>query len=157
MLDADALFELEPGEWRAPVVMTPHAGELGRLLGEESSWVSEHRLEAVRRAASRFDCVCLLKGVDTLVANPAGDVLVVDADAPQLATAGTGDVLTGILAAYLAQGPRAAAAAAAAATAPRRRRPSCAVHARRRGGGRGRGAAAHTPLAVPRQLRDAVE
>ena len=117
VLDADALAGLEPGGWRPPVVMTPHAGELGSLLDEESSWVVGHRLEAVRRAASRFDCVCLLKGADTLIAAPAGGVLVVGADAPQLATAGTGDVLTGILATYLAKGLEPLPAAAAAATA----------------------------------------
>jgi ADP-dependent NAD(P)H-hydrate dehydratase / NAD(P)H-hydrate epimerase len=119
VLDADALHELEPGDWRPSVVLTPHAGELGRLLGEESSWVDAHRLEAVRQASERFGCTCLLKGADTIVAEPGGVVLVCTADAPALATAGTGDVLTGVLAAYLAKGmvPRLAAAAAAIATA----------------------------------------
>lgn len=117
VVDADALFELEPGEWPAPVVLTPHAGELARLLGETSSWVSAHRLEAARRAAERFHAVILLKGADTLVAAPGEGVLVVDLGPPALATAGTGDVLTGIVAAFLAKGlaPRLAAAAAAAA------------------------------------------
>ncbi len=117
VLDADALHELEPGNWRPPVVLTPHAGELGPLLGEESSWVDAHRVEAARRAASRFGCVCLLKGADTIIAAPDGKVLVCAADAPALATAGTGDVLTGILAAFLAKGLEPALAAAAAATA----------------------------------------
>ena len=119
VLDADALFGLEPGEWRAPVVLTPHAGELGRLLGEESAWVDAHRLEAVRRTANRFGCVCLLKGSDTLVAAPGHGVLVCGPAPASLATAGTGDVLTGVLVAYLAKGlePRLAAAAAATATA----------------------------------------
>ncbi len=124
VLDADALDGLEPGDWRPPVVLTPHAGELGRLLGEESSWVDAHRLQAARRAAERFGCVCLLKGADTIVAAPGEAVLVCAADAPALATAGTGDVLTGVLAAYLAKGlePRLAAAAAATATAEAARR-----------------------------------
>ncbi len=124
VLDADALHGLEAGDWRGPVVLTPHAGELGRLLGEASSWVDAHRLEAARRAAERFGCVCLLKGADTIVAAPGQDVLVCLADAPALATAGTGDVLTGVLAAYLAKGlePRLAAAAAATATAEAVRR-----------------------------------
>ena len=117
VLDADALHELEPGEWGARAVLTPHAGELGRLLGESSAWVDAHRLEAARRCAERFGCVCLLKGADTIVAAPAQGVLVVLAEAPGLATAGTGDVLTGILAAFLAKGldPRLGAAAAATA------------------------------------------
>jgi ADP-dependent NAD(P)H-hydrate dehydratase / NAD(P)H-hydrate epimerase len=124
VLDADALHELDPGQWRAPVVITPHAAELARLLGEESAWVDRHRIEAARRAASRFGCVCLLKGADTIVAATGNDTLVCGADAPSLATAGTGDVLTGILAAYLAKGlePRLAAAAAATALAAAARR-----------------------------------
>ncbi|MEJ7566737.1 MAG: NAD(P)H-hydrate dehydratase [Gaiellaceae bacterium] len=124
VLDADALHELEPGGWRPPVVLTPHAGELGRLIGESSDWVSAHRLEAVRRAADRFGCVCLLKGADTIVAAPGARTLVCPIDAPALATAGTGDVLTGVLAAYLAKGlePPLAAAAAAMATAEAARR-----------------------------------
>jgi NAD(P)H-hydrate epimerase len=117
VLDADALFALEPGEWRPSVVLTPHAGELGRLLGEDSAWVDAHRLEAARRAAERFGCVCLLKGADTIVAAPGRGMLVHSSSAHGLATAGTGDVLTGILAAFLAKGldPRLAAAAAATA------------------------------------------
>ncbi|MCP9486121.1 MAG: NAD(P)H-hydrate dehydratase [Gaiellaceae bacterium MAG52_C11] len=113
VLDADALYELEPGDWRPPAVITPHAGELGRLLGESSDWVRAHRLEAARRAAERFACICLLKGADTIVAAPGAGTLVCPIDAPALATAGTGDVLTGILATFLAKGldPRLAAAA----------------------------------------------
>jgi NAD(P)H-hydrate epimerase len=113
--DADALFELEPDDWPAPRVLTPHAGELGRLLGRNSTWVDAHRLEAVQTAAERFRCVVLLKGADTLVAAPGEGVLVSDAGSPALATAGSGDVLTGVVAAFLAKGvdPRLAAAAAA--------------------------------------------
>ena len=105
------------GEWGARAVLTPHAGELGRLLDECSGWVDAHRLEAARRCSERFGCVCLLKGADTIVAAPTQGVLVVLTEAPGLATAGTGDVLTGILAAFLAKGldPRLGAAAAATA------------------------------------------
>ena len=117
VLDADALHELEPGGWGARAVLTPHAGELGRLLGESSAWVTAHRLEAARRGAERFGCVCLLKGADTIIAGPGEGVLVAIAEAPGLATAGTGDVLTGILAAFLAKGLEPRLAAAAAATA----------------------------------------
>ncbi len=117
VLDADALHELEPGDWGPRAVLTPHAGELARLLGEDSAWVNAHRLEAVRRAAERFGGVCLLKGADTIVASPDAGVLVVAASAPGLATAGTGDVLTGIVAAFLAKGVEPRLAAAAAATA----------------------------------------
>jgi NAD(P)H-hydrate epimerase len=117
VVDADALFGLEPFERRGETVLTPHAGELARLLGEESSWVDAHRLEAVQRAAHRFGCVCLLKGTDTLVASPGEGVLVVALGPPTLATAGTGDVLTGTIAAFLAKGMDARVAAAAGAAA----------------------------------------
>jgi len=117
VVDADGLFELEPFERNGPTVLTPHEGELARLLGEESSWVAAHRLEAVRRGADRFNCVCLLKGADTLVASPGQGVLVCALGTPALATAGSGDVLTGIVGAFLAKELDARTAAAAAAAA----------------------------------------
>jgi hydroxyethylthiazole kinase-like uncharacterized protein yjeF len=117
VVDADALFDLEPADWPAPRVLTPHSGELGRLLGEDSHWVDAHRLEAVQRAAGKYRCVVLLKGADTLVASPGEGVLVSAAGTPALATAGTGDVLTGVVAAFLAKGMDAQLAAAAAAFA----------------------------------------
>jgi ADP-dependent NAD(P)H-hydrate dehydratase / NAD(P)H-hydrate epimerase len=117
VVDADALFELEPGKWPAPHVLTPHEGELGRLLGRESSEVAAHRLASVQEAAERFDCVVVLKGEDSLIAVPGEGVLVSALGLSSLATAGTGDVLTGVTAAFLAKGlePRRAAAAACAA------------------------------------------
>jgi ADP-dependent NAD(P)H-hydrate dehydratase / NAD(P)H-hydrate epimerase len=117
VVDADGLRGLQPLERSAPTVLTPHEGELGRLLGEDSSWVKAHRLAAVRRAAERFGCVVLLKGPDTLIAAPDVGVLVVSLGPPSLATAGTGDVLTGVIGAFLAKGlePSLAAAAATAA------------------------------------------
>ena len=117
VVDADALFGLEPFERSAPTVLTPHEGELGRLLGRESSWVAAHRLEAVRTAVERYDCVCLLKGADVLVAAPGKSVLVAALGPPSLATAGTGDVLTGVISAFLAKGVEAQVAAAAGAVA----------------------------------------
>jgi NAD(P)H-hydrate epimerase len=117
VVDADALFELEPADWSAPRVLTPHAGELARLIGEESSWVDAHRLAALGRAVDRFQCIVLLKGPDTLVGAPGEGVLVCDAGTAALATAGTGDVLTGVLASFLSKGMDAREAAAAAAVA----------------------------------------
>jgi NAD(P)H-hydrate epimerase len=117
VVDADALFELEPGDWPAPRVLTPHSGELARLLGEAADWVDAHRLEALRRAVERFGCVVLLKGADTLIGAPGERVLVSANGLPSLATAGTGDVLTGIVAAFLSKGMEARLATAAAATA----------------------------------------
>jgi NAD(P)H-hydrate epimerase len=117
VLDADALWELEPFARKAPTVLTPHTGELSRLLGIDARELDEHRLDAVRRAASRFGSVVLLKGADTLVASPREGVLVATYGTPALATAGSGDVLTGIVAAFLAKGMDAQLAAATAAVA----------------------------------------
>jgi NAD(P)H-hydrate epimerase len=115
VLDADALWGLDPFERRPATVLTPHSGELARLLGVDSREIDAHRLDAVRRAASLFGSVVLLKGADTLVTAPREGVLVAAYGTPALATAGTGDVLTGVVAAFLAKGvePRFAAAAAA--------------------------------------------
>jgi NAD(P)H-hydrate epimerase len=117
VLDADALWELEPFARAAPTVLTPHSGELGRLLGTSAGELEARRLDAVRRAASRFGAVVLLKGADTLVASPREGVLVASYGTPALATAGSGDVLTGIVATFLAKGMEARLAAATAAVA----------------------------------------
>jgi NAD(P)H-hydrate epimerase len=117
VLDADALFALQPVERSAPTVLTPHAGELAQLLGASAPEVDAHRLAAVREAATRFDATVLLKGPDTLVATPGEGVLVAAYGEPSLATAGTGDVLTGVIAAFLAKGMKPQLAAAAGAVA----------------------------------------
>ena len=117
VVDADALFGLEPVERAAPTVLTPHAGELARLLDRDSEWVGQHRLAAARAAAERFAATVLLKGADTLVASADGSVVVCDSGPASLATAGTGDVLTGVIASFLAKGLDAVTAASAAAIA----------------------------------------
>ena len=117
VVDADALFGLEPVVRTAPTVLTPHAGELARLLGTDAATVNAHRLESVRACAERFGAVVLLKGADTIIQGPAGGPVVSDLAPPSLATAGSGDVLTGVVAAFLAKGLEPVAAAAAAATA----------------------------------------
>ena len=117
VVDADALFALEPFSRGHPTVLTPHAGELARLLGRDSAWVDAHRLEAAETAAERYGAVVLLKGADTIVQAPEGGAVVCDSGPPSLATAGTGDVLTGVVAAFLAKGLDPVTAAAAAATA----------------------------------------
>jgi NAD(P)H-hydrate epimerase len=120
VVDADGLDGLTPATREADTVLTPHSGELGRLLGEESDWVDAHRLEALERAVERFGCVVLLKGADTLIGAPGEGVWVVGGNVPGLATAGTGDVLTGIIAAFLAKGLDGRTAAAAGAVVHRR-------------------------------------
>ena len=101
----------------APTLLTPHAGELGRLLGADPADVAARRLEYVRRAATEFGACVLLKGSTTVIAPPDGldPVLVNTTGTPWLATAGTGDVLSGLAGALLAQGllpPQAAITAA---------------------------------------------
>ncbi len=118
LIDADGLnahagrLDLLAGR-PGPTVLTPHAGELGRLLGIDSSEVDARRLAYVREAAERSGCVVVLKGDDSLVAAPGGPVAVSPGASPALATAGTGDVLSGIVATYLAKGLPAFEAAAA--------------------------------------------
>jgi len=96
----------------APTILTPHAGELGRLLGVDSDEISAHRVTSARRAAEAAGAVIVLKGDDTIVTD--GDRIAVNVlSAPALATAGTGDVLSGIVAALLARGLEPFAAACA--------------------------------------------
>ena len=100
----------------APTLLTPHAGELARLLGTDPASVEARRLDHARRAAAELGATVLLKGSTTLIAQP-GDptVLVNPTGTPWLATAGSGDVLTGLAGALLAQGLDPAWAGAAAA------------------------------------------
>jgi hydroxyethylthiazole kinase-like uncharacterized protein yjeF len=86
-----------------PTVLTPHAGELARLLETDSAAVGARRLDSARRAASEAGAVIVLKGDDTIVAEPSGRVGISRGGAPALATAGTGDVLSGVIGAYLAK------------------------------------------------------
>ena len=87
----------------APTVLTPHAGELARLLESDSASVGARRLESARRTASEAGAIVVLKGDDTLVAAPDGRVAVSRGGASALATAGTGDVLSGVIGAFLAK------------------------------------------------------
>ena len=87
----------------APTVITPHAGELGRLLGSGAKEVSAHRLDSARKAAEQHRCCVLLKGSDTLVVE--GEKVAVNSTGNvALAAAGTGDVLSGVIGALLSRG-----------------------------------------------------
>lgn len=112
VLDADALNALAENrdriaEWirRAPVrpVLTPHPGEFARLTGEETERVEADRIGAAARAAQRFGACIVLKGAHTVVADPEGSTAVCAHGNPGMATAGAGDVLTGITGAVLAR------------------------------------------------------
>jgi ADP-dependent NAD(P)H-hydrate dehydratase / NAD(P)H-hydrate epimerase len=117
-IDADGLnaFAGELGriaERTAPTILTPHAGELGRLLERDPEEIGAHRLACAREAARAAGAIVVLKGDDTIVTD--GERVAVNLlSAPALATAGTGDVLSGITAAMLARGLEPFAAACAA-------------------------------------------
>jgi ADP-dependent NAD(P)H-hydrate dehydratase / NAD(P)H-hydrate epimerase len=118
LLDADGLNAHAGSldrltERPAPSVLTPHAGELARLLESDSAAVGARRLQSVQEAARRARAVVVLKGDDTLVAVPDGRVAVNRGGASALATAGTGDVLSGVIGAFLAKRIDAFAAACA--------------------------------------------
>lgn len=122
VVDADGLWALVGHlEWvfsrDAPTVLTPHSGELGRLLSRESARIDARRLDAAQAGADDTGAVVLLKGADTIVAAPGRSPIVSDLGNPGLASAGSGDVLTGIVAAFLSKGVEPRLAAVAAATA----------------------------------------
>src|SRR3954468_23868584 len=101
---------------KGPLILTPHAGEMGRLLDRDSEAVGAKRAESAREAASRSGGIVLLKGDDTIVTD--GDRFAVNTvSSPQLATAGTGDVLSGMIAALIARGMEPFAATCAAVLA----------------------------------------
>ena len=115
VVDADALTLLAAAPRRRPDwILTPHPGEAGRLLGSDAAAVQRDRLGAVRAIAERYGGVCVLKGARTLVqcADPAA--FVCDRGNPGMATAGSGDVLTGVIAALVAGGAPPGLAAPAA-------------------------------------------
>jgi NAD(P)H-hydrate epimerase len=111
VVDADGLYALGGvdeaaavlGARSAPALLTPHDGEFARLSGAAPP-AGPERIDAVRALAARVGATVLLKGPVTIVASPDGDVLVSRLGTPALATAGTGDVLTGVVAAFLAAG-----------------------------------------------------
>src|SRR3954454_4403231 len=120
LVDADGLAVVARhrelvGRRTAPTVLTPHAGEFARLVDRPREEGEAHGLEQVRGAAASMSAVVLLKGATTLVAAPDGQVWANSVDTTYLATAGSGDVLSGVVGALLAAGVEAAPAAAAGA------------------------------------------
>ncbi|MBM3267776.1 MAG: NAD(P)H-hydrate dehydratase [Candidatus Sericytochromatia bacterium] len=103
--DADSLVpDLKDQPPAGPAVFTPHPGEAARLLGTSPEAVQADRLDAARRIAADFGVICVLKGARTIAARPDGRFGVLLRTTPALATAGSGDVLTGIIGGFLAQG-----------------------------------------------------
>ena len=103
MVDADGLSHVT-GPLGVPALLTPHAGELARMLDVERTEVEARQLHFARLAAQRYDAVVLLKGRHTLVATPEGQVHVTTVGPSWLATAGAGDVLAGVCGSLLAAG-----------------------------------------------------
>jgi hydroxyethylthiazole kinase-like uncharacterized protein yjeF len=103
VVDADGLAHVD-GPLGVPALLTPHAGELARMLDVDRAKVEAEQLRHARQAAERYDAVVLLKGRHTLVATPGGEVRVNTVGSSWLATAGAGDVLAGLCGALLAAG-----------------------------------------------------
>jgi NAD(P)H-hydrate epimerase len=109
VVDADAINAFagradELAGRAAPAVLTPHAGEFARLFDMPAHAVEEDRVGLARKAAAETGCIVLLKGSRSVIASPEGDAAINPTGGSVLATAGTGDVLTGIVAALLARG-----------------------------------------------------
>ncbi len=117
VVDADGLNLLAKGGQALPsdAILTPHPGEAARLLQTDAAAVQADRLGAARRLCKAFGCVVVLKGAGTVVAAPGELPLVIAAGNPGMASGGTGDVLTGVIAALRAQGRKAFDAAATGA------------------------------------------
>lgn len=109
ILDADALNIISKHlEWlkkaKASLVLTPHPGEMARLVHKTSKWVQQNRLEVSASFAKKYRVFVVLKGASTVIANPKGEVIINSTGNPAMATAGMGDVLTGMIASFIGQG-----------------------------------------------------
>lgn len=110
VLDADGInaFAKEPGlldtAVDAPLIITPHVAEMARLLGRTNAEITDDREGAAREAASRFNCITVMKGAPTFIASSDGEVYLNPTGNSGMATGGMGDVLTGIIVSLLAQG-----------------------------------------------------
>lgn len=109
IIDADALNVLSGNvdiltKTKIPKILTPHPGEMARLTGLTRREVQNNRKEVARDFAQKYNCVLLLKGHQTIVASPERKIYVNKTGNPGMATAGSGDVLTGMITAFVAQG-----------------------------------------------------
>ena len=106
VLDADALtilseMEIELGE---NFVLTPHPGEMAKLLQKEVTAIQNNRKDSARRLSAKYGCWTVLKGAETIISSPSGDLFLCPISCPVLATAGSGDVLAGLIGALLGKG-----------------------------------------------------
>ncbi len=111
VLDADGINALEKKakilrSAKAPIVITPHPGEMSRLIGVSRNEISQAKEKVAKDFANKYNVVCVLKGHRTVVARPGGESYVNATGNPGMAKGGTGDVLTGMIAAFIGQGIR---------------------------------------------------
>ncbi len=109
VIDADGINALATNlsvlkKKKGPVILTPHPGEMGRLLGISSAAVQKDRIEIASAFSIKWDVIVVLKGAHTVIATPEANVFLSNTGNPGMATGGTGDALTGIIGAGLAQG-----------------------------------------------------
>ena len=104
VLAARTLLAKRAGSLLSPPLLTPHAGELAHLSGVEKDWILDHPEDAVRDAARRWDAIVVLKGAITFIATPDGRLWRHQGGNPGLATSGSGDVLSGLIAGLAARG-----------------------------------------------------
>ncbi|MBM3253282.1 MAG: NAD(P)H-hydrate dehydratase [Candidatus Omnitrophica bacterium] len=109
VLDADGINALSKNvkilnKRKADMIITPHPGEMARLTKKDTDYIQKNRLKVTKDFARDFGVVCVLKGYKTVVANPDGDCYINYTGNPGMATAGSGDVLTGIIASFIGQG-----------------------------------------------------
>lgn len=120
VLDADALNALAKRKElleliKSPVVITPHIGEMARLTGLDMEYIRNNRMKTALEYAKKWKMTVLLKGARTIVVGPNGEAYINETGNPGMATAGSGDVLTGIITGFIAQGIEPTKAAIAAA------------------------------------------
>jgi ADP-dependent NAD(P)H-hydrate dehydratase / NAD(P)H-hydrate epimerase len=108
ILDADGINAFAPpaklvqNEAGQPVILTPHPGEMARLTGSKISEVQKDRIQTALGYASKHQCYVVLKGFQTAIATPAGDLFINNTGNPGMATGGTGDILSGMMGRFVA-------------------------------------------------------
>jgi NAD(P)H-hydrate epimerase len=108
VLDADGINSFVPpeaslqNEAGQPVIITPHPGEMARLIGKTIADVQRNRMETARDCAAHHNCYVILKGFQTIIATPEGDLFINNTGNPGMATGGTGDILAGMVGRFVA-------------------------------------------------------
>ena len=109
VVDADAIYALSEDtnilkKAEAPLIITPHPGEMAKLINKDIDYILDNQLNITRKIAQKFGIVVVLKGARTIIANKEGEVYINVGDNSGMATGGSGDVLTGIICSLIAQG-----------------------------------------------------